>query len=294
MSTLFESLEQDEESRGKLDGETAELAKLWDAARRDDEIPDTTAAWRKLEARIEASETPRFSFFHSWSSRFVLAGALAALLLFFLWPRDPGMFTAPPGQRRIVVLGDGSRVELNAGSTLSLHSGFGEGNRMVSLVGEAWFDVEKGDQPFVVEAELGKVTVLGTHFNVLARGQALDVGVNEGRVEVSAGEGSVVLTAGQMIRFSKGGELGLPSEIGGDNFPPWRNQMLLCDRTPLEEVTGEIGRRFAIQIEIHDAQLAQYSVDGLLDARDPETALDALALLIGRNYHLRNGIYLFE
>jgi hypothetical protein len=84
--------------------------------------------------------------------------------------------SAAPGRRELVTLPDGSRVELNAGSTLQyarLFSGWrvnGARVRQVSLDGEAFFSVTRGGGTFVVRTPDAAVTVLGTRFDVRARG----------------------------------------------------------------------------------------------------------------------------
>ncbi len=74
---------------------------------------------------------------------------------------------APIGSKAKVVLPDGSRVTLNAGSTISYAQDFGITERSCKLVGEAMFEVEKSpEKSFVVSTSGVDVKVLGTVFNV--------------------------------------------------------------------------------------------------------------------------------
>jgi len=76
---------------------------------------------------------------------------------------------AKNGERKAMVLTDGTKVWLNAGSRLSYLPGFGAATREVELDGEAFFDVtEDKARPFVVHAEHLLIKVLGTAFNVKA------------------------------------------------------------------------------------------------------------------------------
>ncbi|WP_316789675.1 FecR family protein [Pedobacter frigoris] len=90
------------------------------------------------------------------------------------------------GQTYIFTLPDGTKVWLNAASTLTIPSNFsGIETRKISLEGEAYFEVAKNKKrPFVVESNGQEVTVLGTHFNVSAY-------ADEGSIKTTLLEGSV-------------------------------------------------------------------------------------------------------
>lgn len=82
---------------------------------------------------------------------------------------QPQTITVPAGQRAQITLADGTRVWLNAKSTLTYASNFGRSERNVELDGEAYFEVAKNKKlPFYVHTEMNKVRVVGTSFNVCA------------------------------------------------------------------------------------------------------------------------------
>ena len=81
-------------------------------------------------------------------------------------------------------MNDGTKVHLNAGTTLSYSKNFNSTSREVTLNGEAYFEVEKGSSPFIISTDLAKVTVLGTKFNVRSREDGFEIGVNEGKVKI--------------------------------------------------------------------------------------------------------------
>lgn len=77
--------------------------------------------------------------------------------------------TVPVGQRAQITLADGTRVWLNAKSTLTYASNFGRAERSVTLDGEAYFEVAKNKEiPFYVNTEKNRVEAVGTAFNVCA------------------------------------------------------------------------------------------------------------------------------
>jgi transmembrane sensor len=116
--------------------------------------------------------------------------------------------STPRGGTYQVTLPDGTRVWLNAASSLKFISGFnnpGHQHRKVELVGEAYFEVAKDkNHPFIVDSEGQQVTVLGTHFNISSYDDdsAVRTTLLEGRVKINEsilkpGEQSV-LTGGQI------------------------------------------------------------------------------------------------
>ena len=96
--------------------------------------------------------------------------------------------TTTHGQRATILLADGSRVRLNAESTLIYPKDFSTGHREVKIVGEAFFDVVRDDtKPFMVSSGDVMTTVLGTSFNVSAfPKEAIEVSVATGKVAVRA------------------------------------------------------------------------------------------------------------
>ena len=102
------------------------------------------------------------------------------------------------GQRSVTRLPDGSIVHLNDDSNISYCGDFKEDVRRVKVRGEAYFQVVKGEKPFVVETERMQTEVLGTSFNVKNRdGETAEVTLVEGSVNVISPGGSFVLRPNQ-------------------------------------------------------------------------------------------------
>jgi transmembrane sensor len=114
--------------------------------------------------------------------------------------------STPRGGQYKLVLGDGTRVWLNADSYLKFPAGFNDKQRNVELKGEAWFEVAKNkEHPFIVKiltpaGDGGTVEVLGTHFNINAYGDedhAVKTTLVEGLVNVSRHGNSKLLHPGE-------------------------------------------------------------------------------------------------
>lgn len=193
----------------------------------------------------------------SWRLATGLAAAAAVLVALgvvsWLLPRTTG---APEGQTAMLTLQDGTTIELSGGSTASYLPFWGRSERRVELQGEAFFNVEPGAKPFVVETFNADVTVLGTAFNVRAWGSDPDrqteVTVASGRVAVEPTSASgVVLEAGQGTVVAAN-SASAPRNVSLDRALAWRNGGVTYMDRPLRSVFRSIERRFNVRIEVAD------------------------------------------
>jgi ferric-dicitrate binding protein FerR (iron transport regulator) len=178
-----------------------------------------------------------------------------------------------------VQLPDGSTITLNAGSQIKYKKDFNSDHRTLTLFGEAYFDVQKGRTPFIVNTNHGQVTVLGTAFNVRTREDGFEVGVKEGIVQVANEAKAVILNQGQMLDVETDFDETNLQNVSYSNYPDWMHKKLVCDQTPLSEVCGEIERTFGISFEFATAALAEITVTGVIDAQDLNTVLSTISLL---------------
>jgi len=101
----------------------------------------------------------------------------------------------------IVELPDGSIAYLNNDSSIEFDRNFDQ--RIVKQDGEVFFDVRKGDSPFIVKTELGEIRVLGTKFNVRSDNNELEVEVQEGTVELKINKFIKKVKKGQKAFFKE-------------------------------------------------------------------------------------------
>ena len=123
----------------------------------------------------------------------------------------------PMGMRSSVVLSDGTKVILNAGTTLSYPTAFVSGQREVKVNGEAFFEVSHDkEHPFIVSAENVKVKVLGTKFNVKAYDDDdnIEVTLAEGKVGVGLDTKNLIqIMPGQQIKYMKASHRFIKREV---------------------------------------------------------------------------------
>lgn len=196
---------------------------------------------------------------------------------------------APANEIITVILPDGSVVELNSHSTLSYHPHWWRMARAVRLEGEAWFEVEKGSR-FRVESKLAHTEVLGTSFNVFARGDSYRVSCHTGRVSVSSRQTKdrAVLDPGSKAVLSGAGTLAVsPMKYRGDT-PAWLNPMVMFASTPLRMVFKEIERQYGIEIEYSGVPELIFSGNFAVDT-PLENVLSLLCRPFNLSYELTTG-----
>ena len=165
---------------------------------------------------------------------------------------------AQKGQVSRLDLPDGSRVWLNAGTTLSYDNGFSHNNRKISLTGEAYFDVAQDKAlPLVVDCKGLKVKALGTKFNVAAYPDAnsIDVVLEEGSVALNTpGKGSLDyhLKPGEMGSFRKEKRELSISSVKPKKLTAWRKGIISIYDQPLEKVVERLEKRYNQKFEVDD------------------------------------------
>ena len=203
-----------------------------------------------------------------WARGAAVAVLLVALFGAGLWWGGAASVQTAPGERTVVTLPDGSTAELNGASTLTYPRGFnalpwvGASARKVQLDGEAFFSVTDRDRPFRVETANARVEVLGTAFNVRARGEEegpqTRVAVTAGRVRVqAAGAGrssaSVVLeNAGQTSQVvGAKGRPTAPEAVDLKYITAWREGGFALSGAALPTVLRELEHRFGTTLRLN-------------------------------------------
>lgn len=185
------------------------------------------------------------------------------------------------GERRVLTLSDGSRLELDAATSLDV--GFTPAQRRLVLFGGRIHVTVAADpgRPFVVEAAGGTTRALGTAFEVSRAGDQVEVVVTEHAVRVAYPDddpgASVEVHAGSEVDYAPQTGLAHPRTADLRSRGAWRRGMLLLDSRPLGDVVTEIERYRRGRIVIADPALRQLPVSGMFETADTDALLDALA-----------------
>jgi len=161
--------------------------------------------------------------------------------------------STPKGRQFQLLLPDGTKVYLNAASTLTYPTAFTGKERSVQVAGEAYFEVaHDAAKPFKVQLpDGGQIEVLGTHFNVNAY-------QNEAAIKTTLIEGSVKIatTNGQFARLKPGEQASLSQSshtipvktVDLDKVTAWRKGIFDFNDVGLREMMRQIERWYDIEV----------------------------------------------
>lgn len=214
-----------------------------------------------------------------------LAAAAAAAFIITpqVMPSATQTYATGVGERRTVVLSDGSKVDLNAQTRMTVS--FRRGERKVALPeGEAIFDVAKdASRPFTIDAGRYAVRVVGTQFDVRNRPEGLSVAVSRGVVDVrsTTDDGARVfrLQRGQRFKVAFKGQPQL-SQIDPEEAFAWRAGRMIYRSEPLSTVVADLNREFHQPIRISDAGLKDMPITGVLVLDNQADVVHRLTLML--------------
>lgn len=183
--------------------------------------------------------------------------------------------TVPRGGQYQIILPDGSKVWMNAGSSIRFPTAFTGKERGVEITGEAYFEVAKNPaKPFIVKLppspsgkEQGEIEVLGTHFNVDAYKDESSVKVTllEGSVRVSqqatetssfglhstsSSKASQILRPGQQAQINKEGNIQVVNDADINEAVAWKNNLFWFNDSNIQDVMRQLSRWYNVDVVI--------------------------------------------
>jgi ferric-dicitrate binding protein FerR (iron transport regulator) len=205
-----------------------------------------------------------------------------------------------PGERKHILLIDGTEVWLSPESTLSYPDKFRGDNRMVTLSGEAFFDVKSDtEHPFIILSDNVVTKVLGTAFNITAFQDEENITVTllEGSVALEVGDSgkTIPLTPNQKGVYSKTEQtLQTLPDPEAQKFLDRRNGIFHYEGALLSEISHDLIRQYGVQIFI-DKQVADVRFRGRLDSnQEIETFLDKLAMVTSTKWEQSGNQYIIK
>lgn len=237
------------------------------------------------------STTKVIPFYNNWFVKIAAILVLAFGLLFTFNTFSKEEFIAKNGEKNNFLLPDNSQVFLNSGSQIEYKNWNWKDNRTLSLTGEAYFKVAKGKK-FEVKTSLGKVTVLGTQFNVKARKNRFDISCFEGKVKVNYNNKEIILTKGKTVSFENNNKI-IDKNITNTN-PFWQNNEMAFQYDKIDTIVEEIQRNYAVTIDF-----SKIKSDQLFTGKIPMNDINVALKIIASSYHLQfkkvsNSNYIFE
>ena len=211
----------------------------------------------------------------------------------------------PYGKRSKIVLADGTKVWLNAGSRLAFPNQFKGKEREIFLEGEAYFEVaHNAEQPFIVNTDAIEVKVLGTKFNLTAYSTepVIETTLLEGKVAMrdltrnQLFRGETILAPNQKGSFNKEQRaISVQNDPDADLSIAWIEGWLEFHQQQLSRVISKLERYYNVKFTVVDSAKTQVKemdeiafISGKLDLKDSlESVLMVLSDVSGMQYEIQ-------
>lgn len=261
-------------------------------------------SYKKLHARISASKGVHILpiTYLKYAASIVLIASIS-MVMFYLGRQNSGSLSearytsvvAEKGQISKVILPDSSTIWLNSGTTIKYNNKFGQSNRDISLVGQAFLDVRKNKNlPLIVSSGDLQVKVLGTRFDVCAYPDEKNIQVvlESGRIELSNTKDKsfqLKLNPGEMADYEQvSGDIKI-KEISRRDYVDWKEGELVFRDSPLIDVIKQLERKFDIQVIIENYSVYKAKFNAKFRNESLEEVLDYIQFSCHINYRLIPG-----
>lgn len=251
----------------------AEAEKLWANLE-----PLKTGHVPDLSAARKAGVQPR-------AGRASLIALLATVLATGWWLDyrvEPVSYATAIGRRQAITLADGSTIQLNARSRLSVKLSWCR-REIALLEGDALFDVTHQPlRPFTVQAKGLQIRDIGTRFTVRQRAERVRVSVLEGEVALKPDHAWLgqSLVAGHSRELDQNGHLQAIENSDTAQETDWFAGRLVFEHAPMAEIVEELERHHAIRFVIADPSLGKKTLSGSFDITDLQPFLRAVETML--------------
>lgn len=183
-----------------------------------------------------------------------------------------------------IILPDGTIVTLNAASKLTWDDKKFNSKRSVTLNGEAYFNVKKGDE-FIINTKKGTIEILGTKLNVFSRENNFWVSCIAGKVRVSANNQQQTITPGELVKLSEG-SLVITTSEDIERTISWKSGLFHFEDTELNTIFDEMERQFNVSIQFNGDGKRKATID--FSNKNLNEALDIVCIPMELNYEIQN------
>lgn len=242
---------------------------------------ETEQVYRAITA-VRPMQPRRINWWRMAAAAIILG--IAACAGWYIWLRPPAatIIAANGHMAKTVRLQDGTTVQLKPGSVLKVAGNFGKRQREVEISGAAYFAVEgAAAKPFIVHTPHAlDVEVLGTEFNVDARGGKARVVLTRGSVKVKVSTvkdvHEMLLKPGEMADFDPGRKTFSRREADTLLYSAWKDNLLTFRNQTLAGVAQQLQQEFGQELRFADTSLASLVFTGYLSSTDIRTSIKTL------------------
>ncbi len=202
------------------------------------------------------------------------------------------------GEKKEYILPDGSKVLLNACSTIKFPQQFQGKNREIELNGEAYFEiVHDKKKKFLIKTDNFIVKVLGTKFNVKSytEQETALVSVKSGKVEVELPQASMKLTANEQVQIQANGNEFIKKKEDNSRTLAWIQSKLYYQNATIYDITKDLEHYYNCQFKYSENQSFNNRISGQHDNKSLEAVLQSIEYITGIKYKIEGDtILLFK
>jgi ferric-dicitrate binding protein FerR (iron transport regulator) len=284
-----------------------EMKKIWELTLPEDSMVNKKSPdeeWCRLQKNLALGKTNRVPFFEKFNWKWYMSAAATFLIVFgagfwFTQNNKPILEVVETQNKEIreFYLSDGSHIKMNHASQLRYGAFNGDSIRFVVLKGEAFFTVAKNEKPFVVQTANSRIRVLGTAFNIWARGDETRALVYEGKVSLQNSASSSekvkkVQLGKNQLAIAKNSQIQIRNSQRSSHFPAWLQGEIVFNGTRLQEAVKELEFGFDCQIKLKEPHLGGLLITANFRQKSLENILEAICLALNLNYSKESGIYI--
>lgn len=258
---------------------------------------DVDKEWLDFKSKVNSKENdnnkvvdfkPELNRNNSLYMRVLKYAAIAALILFSAVLVYK--FATKPSEKIITAqletiestLPDGTKVTLNANSTIEYPAKFASSERTVKLSGEAYFNVKHDiSKPFIISSNDIRIAVLGTSFyvNTNADNNKVEVILTEGKVAVyykSRPSEKTILIPGEKVEISKTSNSIVKTENKDENYMAWKTKKIIFNNTTLDQIVNSINKVYHSKVIITDKKLNNCRLTATFENQTLDAVLNVL------------------
>ncbi len=246
----------------------------------------------EIWAHIAAATKPRATIHALFQSKPMQMAVAAAVLvvavlsvLYLQQMRQPTLLGEAGSTIATLQLQDGSTIELRPHSKLYEIEHTAK-QAAYKLEGEGFFDITHNEnRTFSVQSASGKVSVLGTRFNLSSWGDRLQVFLEEGSVQVEAAEqdSSIILQPGEAAVVSSATSIPELQPFSLEEVTDWLNNQMVFQQKETRFIIAEVEQQFDISISIPDS-VANERLTGRLSLENVKTTLSDLEIALNGTF----------
>jgi transmembrane sensor len=279
--------------------------KLWEHGeiKSDNFNPDVQLALKMIQEKIQAAESngkviefkPGFFYYAKRAAAILIVGAFIGLGSYFVREKlslsNELTELKTTGQKKELLLSDGTKVWLNENSSIRYPEEFKRNKREIYFDGEGYFEVAKDPQrSFIIRSQNSVTEVIGTSFNVrsFSNEDKIQVTVTSGKVAFYAASNEsdkIFLLKGESGSLEKKTNTITKEKNTDNNFLSWQTGKLIFDNTPMEEVALALSRHYR-KIIIATGEVAHCKFTSSFDNESVDDVIEELRLLL--NIEIQN------